>query len=161
MEHKAYKFRWNEFKSELYPIMISSLENDCEIKLNEFISSNLSFLSNPYDEEPLDEEWKQQLETHTVQELADFALTKYYDISDNFGLGSDWLEIADNCSSIENSALLGNAIDKFDPGCYGSYFQNPSEIEQSAVILEGSIDESVRSYAGMLRKIRSGLYVTF
>ena len=78
MEHKAYEFNWENFNAELRSIMESSLSSGEIDLLTKFIEKNLSYLSDPYEGETLEENWKDLLGENSVQELADFALTKYY-----------------------------------------------------------------------------------
>ncbi len=128
MHHKAYAFKWAAFEQELLPIVERALGNDDAAELARFISENQAFLQDPYEGEPLPRDWRAKLEVGDVQELADIALTRYYDPSADSGLGHDWVRISHASAGIAG-ALLGQTIgpdrNPFDPGRMGRTFSDP------------------------------------
>jgi hypothetical protein len=161
MEHKAYEFDWDNFDTELRPILEQSLSNDQNMNLYTFINANREYLTDPYEGEPLDEDWEEKLETRSTQELGDFALTKYYEFSENYGLSDNWLPLQDELSQKLINALLGTSISSFDPGCYGSYFQSSDQRKENAALLLKSSIGPVKEFAKYLNKLNKGVYVTF
>jgi len=161
MEHKAYQFDWNSFEKEFKDLLISSIRSDNKGALFSFIESNLSFITDPYEGESLNENWKEYLNSLSIQEVADHALTKYYSVQEEFGLNGEWLEINETLTQEEVNALLGFSYSDFDPGCYGSYFQSKSLLNENIGILSNSKNKEIRSYLANLRNVSKGLYVTF
>jgi hypothetical protein len=161
MEHKAYEFDWDSFDSELRPILENSLSTNENTKLYSFINSNLNYLTDPYEGERLEENWEDLLETKSIQELGDFALTKYYKVTEGFGLGNNWLKLQEGLTQDIINALLGTSLSGFDPGCYGSYFQTSKQRKANIVLLSESNIPFVKEFLANLCKLNKGLYVTF
>src|SRR4051794_23851626 len=95
MEHKAFVFDWTAFALELLTPIVQALSEDDIRPLKAFVEAHRTELTDPYEGEPLPEEWRSLLETGDTQELADFALTRYYRPTDDHGIGSAWSEISD------------------------------------------------------------------
>jgi hypothetical protein len=134
MEHKAFVFDHEEFELELKEILEIAL-NLNEIRgLEDFITLNINYLTDPYEGERLPENWDEMLEYKDPHNYGDFALTKFYNPTEDIGLGYDWIEIEDVLSNEygECICILGNPIGKennyFDPGKMGSYFQSLSMV---------------------------------
>ncbi len=161
MEHKAYEFDWDNFNSELRPLLEQSISNDQNENLYSFINKNIEDLTDPYEGEPLDKDWEEQLETKSTQELGDFALTKYYDVTEEYGLGDNWLPLQEEIPQNIINALLGASITGFDPGCYGSYFQSSNQRKENAELLSASNIELIKEFSSYLTKLNKGVYVTF
>lgn len=168
MSHKAYAFDWQGFIAGLAPCLNWALENDQRELLCKFVRDNLSDCSNPYDGAPLNDDWQSLLSEGDVQELADFALTKYYLPDSDFGLGRDWLSLTGTLSALQNAALLGSPFGPpshlFDPGRQGSYFQSEAEVERSLGALSACANETIQVWRACLANMpadRKGLYVTF
>jgi hypothetical protein len=161
MEHKAFDFYWNLFEKELLPILQIALNRkDSELLIN-FIKLNLEYISDPYEGAPLVDDWHDELTLLPIQDIADYALTKYYSVENQLGLGDSWIDISDNLSKKEVDALLGHAFDNFDPGCYGSYFQSIDELKRNSALLSKVKNPIIESYIDDLSKVSKGLYVTF
>jgi hypothetical protein len=103
-----------------------------------------------------------------LEQFADFALTKYYDPSRDFGVHEHWIRLDDELPKPARNALLGFPVGPagslFDPGALGAYFQTPSMIAASLAALESHRHPELKIYLGLLRTItqsRGGLYVTF
>lgn len=142
MEHKAYEFDSDNFYNELFPVLEESLSKDENTNLYFFIKENLGYLTDPYEGEPLQEDWEELLETKKSQELGDFALTKYYKVTEDFGLGDIWLPLQEKLPQNIVNALLGTSISGFDPGGYGSYFQSSNQrIENVALLNKSNINQ--------------------
>lgn len=161
MEHKAYEFDWNSFEKEFAELLISSLRSENKDALIAFIKSNLSAITDPYEGDSLEGNWKENLSSLSSQEIADHALTKYYSVGEEIGLCDQWIPISESLSQKEVDALLGASYSEFDPGCYGSYFQSPSLVIENIAILSNSGHEPLKSYLGNLSNVSKGLYVTF
>ena len=139
MSHRAFAFDWNAFSMELRPILEEALESDNPTGLIRFVDANLGQCSDPSEGELLSPEWKDHLSHASVQEIGDFALTKYYDVKGDSGLGTAWLELDDQLGVSAREALLGISLSgagrSFDPGLMGSYFQPPEKVAHSSTIL--------------------------
>jgi hypothetical protein len=168
MSHKAHAFDWDRFETELLPILERALTNADTRILLEFVSANRDHCRDPYEGEELPLDWDSQLEIGDVQEFADFALTKYYDPSGDFGVHEHWNRLDDELPKPARNALLGFPVGPagflFDPGAMGAYFQTPSMIVASLAALESHRHPELQIYMGLLHTItqsRAGLYVTF
>jgi hypothetical protein len=100
MEHKAFVFDFRSFESELRPILEKALNDNESSELLRFIEANRAALKDPYEGEPLGEDWFEAAEGNDLR-WGDFALTKYYEPTDDVGLGplggaqrSFWLALA-------------------------------------------------------------------
>src|SRR4051812_36993308 len=168
-DHKAYSFDWQSFTDELAPILRRALATSDARAIEVFIDANPSACSNPYDGEPLDAEWRGALESGDLQEIADFALTRFYDSTVSRGLSHVWLELEQAAPAIALGPLLGTPFGPsdealFDPGRMGSYFQSPDDVAATLVALRGVRNDAVEKYASFLRTVveeQRGLYVTF
>lgn len=68
MEHKAFLLDEKTFQNELSPILYEALEHNNAAPLQFFIEENLEQLTDPYEGEPLDEDWETMLELRTPEE---------------------------------------------------------------------------------------------
>ncbi len=169
MSHKAFTFDWDAFDSNLAPILLASLDADDGAELAEFIEQERHRLTDPYNGDPLPEDWRSRLEAGGVQELADFALTRYYRVrGGDRGVGPAWLGLSESLSDEQSQALLGAPFGIgdywFDPGRLGSYFQSPAMVRQSLTVLAAVAVEEVRPFRDLLTEaaaLRLGVYVTF
>lgn len=168
MEHRAFAFDWTAFEADLLPLIVSALEADDGRPLASYIDAHHRELRDPYEGDPLPSDWRTLLENGDAQELADFALTRYYRPGDDWGLGPAWHAIDEAATPEVRAALLGSPIGPegypFDPGSMGSYFQRPSEVKHSAAVLaEVSLPglSELRSLLGQCIGERRGVYVTF
>ena len=75
MEHKAFAFDWNAFQRHLAPILRDALSSDSVVGLAAFIEHHRQSLTDPYEGEPLPEDWSSLMENRDVQDHGDFALT--------------------------------------------------------------------------------------
>jgi hypothetical protein len=162
--HKAFAFDWSAFELELAPKLKLGLQRGDTEFLEDFIEVHRNSLRDPYEGEPLPENWRDLLEAGDIQELSDFALTRYYLPSADFGVGEEWSVLSDRASEVERHAMLGSAFESFDPGRMGSYFQSSRVAAASLQILGNLGDDSAEVFKDGLRKaVNSGLgiYVTF
>ena len=164
LDHKAFEFDWNLFERELLPLLPLSLPHDDFTKLAAFIDDNLVFCRSPYDGSTLTPEWRELLDNGDAQEVADFALTKYYDPNADCGLGAQWIDV-ERCLPISlKNALLGSAITSFDPGRQGAYFQSPGQVRSSVELMVVASIPELHEFqiflAGAAAK-SLGVYVTF
>jgi hypothetical protein len=119
---------------------------------------------DPYEGEPLTEDWRSKLEAGDVQELADFAVTRYYQPSADFGIGEAWQALSNELPEAERAALLGSPFEGFDPGRMGSYFQSERVAAHSLRALRNlSGPAAERFKQGLSEAVDSGrgIYVTF
>lgn len=182
-EHKAYVFDFQLFKEELSSILNQALLDKDASGLIGFIDSNIADLINPYTEEAMSGDWQSYLEIGDIDEYGDFAITKYYDLEDDIGLGYNWLDIQNilvkNLRTLEGeserqkSPILGNAFGpenkEFDPGKLGSYFQSRLDVSKNINIVNSLLDlgnnihelSLVRDILLQAHGSQRGLYVTF
>jgi hypothetical protein len=168
MEHKAFAFDWIKFECELLRTVVKSLVKNDRQLLECFVDSQRDKLTDPYEGNSLSRSWRDQLQVGDVQELADFAITKYYRPSDDIGLGSKWTCIADVLAVAPRKALLGECVGPqervFDPGRMGSYFQSPLQLNKSFLVLKETHFLELSGYCNALEECTArqlGLYVTF
>ena len=134
MEHKAFVFEYEAFELEVKEILETALVlNDVE-GLEKFIILNIDYLTDPYEGDLLPENWVEMLEYNDPHEYGDFALTKFYNPTEDIGLGYEWFEVEELISSQSREiiSILGDKIGKednyFDPEKMGSYFQSLNTI---------------------------------
>jgi len=173
MEHKAFIFDYERFSHELFPILDRALISDECGSVIEFIRENHAWLKDPYEGETLPSDWETLLEIKDVHQYGDFALTKYYDPSEDLGLGASWQEIQQLVPGHHTfSPILGFTIgpneNLFDPGKMGSYFQTYDRVSQSLGNLQefaqGIPSIDINQALEILERVlvsQKGLYVTF
>jgi hypothetical protein len=168
-DHKAFSFDWSSFQNELAPILTRALSAEEAAAVAAFVDSHLDSCSSPYDGEPLDTRWQETLENGDIQEVADFALTKYYDPSADHGLNGSWADVESSMAPLARAALLGSpfvaaAGALFDPGRMGSYFQSPEQVCASLETLRKLASPELSAFVEFLAVVvadSQGLYVTF
>lgn len=168
MSHKAFLFDWKGFQQEVASLLTSCLEGNDPARLVALANANLDELKDPYEGQPIDENWTEQMENGDVQEVADFVLTKFYDPTADAGLGDIWLQIDDEAETSVRSALLGDPFGPqtqvFDPGRMGAYFQSPETCERSLAVLRSQDQGKLDGFIGLLEQAiheGKGIYVTF
>ncbi|MNK69436.1 hypothetical protein D3C87_888240 [compost metagenome] len=137
MEHKSFLFNTSAFTKELSEIILTAGETNNEELLISFINQNLDHLKSPYSGEELTSEWLEELETEDIQELADFAMTKYYNPDEELGLSYVWeslLELFDDLDLKYNREyyILGESLNFknfiLDPSKMGLGFVNSEHV---------------------------------
>ena len=168
MSHKAFAFDWNAFHGDFAPILRAALDANDVTELAEFIDQERDQLTDPYNGDPLSGDWRSMLEASDVQELADFALTRYYRVREDHGIGPRWLEVSESLPVAQSAALLGKPFgvgnQLFDPGRLGAYFQAPALVVQSLASLAVATGVQLRSFRELLAACAGrqlGVYVTF
>ena len=177
MCHKAYAFDWYAFeRDELYEILFRALKTNDTAGLYSYIEANRCLLKDPYEGEPLDENWRSMLENRDVHELGDFALTRFYNPAGDYGVAESWIDINDALPKYARGTLLGFPFgprnNLFDPGRMGSYFQTPVQVLKSLTRirrvrlqrLEDYQREHIETFQALLEECVSkklGLYTTF
>lgn len=177
MSHKAFAFDWTRFEAdELYRIVVKALSSGDTGELAVYIDANLEDLKDPYEGDPLPDDWREMLENRDVQEFADYALTRFYDPSEDWGIWDQWRAIDERLPEPDQAVLLGTPLgsdgEYFDPGREGSYFQTPTQVSESLSRvrkfqmpdLEDDRRKSLDRFTELLEECvesRSGLYVTF
>ncbi len=173
MSHKAFVFDWTEFvQDELHTLLPAALASGDTDALVRYIDANLDDLADPYEGEPLTVDWEEMLRSRDVQELADFAMTRFYDPTDDRGLWDQWRTIDARLPPEDQAALRGEPFATFDPGRQGSCFQTPQQVAASLARARGFDLPDLEDYQrGSLDRFLellaeceatgSGLYVTF
>ena len=168
MEHKGYAFDWYKFEAELQPVLVEALETGETQNLLQFIEKNREQLTDPYDGMPLNSRWQSMLFRPDAHVYGDYALTKYYDVSEQMGVGYNWIEVSDRLPKEAARALLGETLgpkhNLFDPGKMGSYFQRPEQVHISLEVLEKLNAADIDEFRRLLSKCATenmGVYVTF
>jgi len=166
--HKAFIFDWLKFEHELLPTLRLALQRNQTEPLVAFIEMHLESIKDPYEGEPLPQDWRSLISIGDVQELGDFALTRYYQPTEDFGLSEEWGSLSERFSALEKSALLGVSLAEagtaFDPGRMGAYFQRPEEVALSLQLLQQAGHQSLEPFMAGLSQaaaLGKGLYVTF
>jgi hypothetical protein len=178
MSHKAFVFDHARFEQELREGLLAALANDEARPLEAFINTNREALRDPYEGEPLGPDWRDTFRPSDVQAYADFALTKYYDPSDDLGLGTDWEDASQALAQagLDGRVLLGTALTTpdgalcFDPGRQGAYFQSEAVVTEHLAQLAAlearasRLPDGLRAARDLLHAAataRGGLYITF
>lgn len=168
MSHKAYAFDWQGFEFDLLPLLGEALATDDPGELAAFIDTHRDLLTDPYEGKPLPADWRASLESRDVHEYADYALTRFYDPANDCGLHEDWVEISDRLPANAADALLGFSVGPpnrmFDPGRYGSYFQNPAQVQESLATLRRLDLPELAEFIELLERCTAegrGVYTTF
>lgn len=154
---------------ELAPLLWQALSTGETTALSAFVDAHLKTCSSPYDGSELDIGWRNTLESGDLQEIADFALTKYYDPTSDCGLSTSWLALDGTLPSVARNALLGTFFGPsnevlFDPGRMGSYFQSPDQVRISLSSLEPLEHAGTSEFVRFLNVVVAegrGLYITF
>ena len=176
-DHKAFIFDYDRFEIELKTILENAIDTDRCQSLENYIAVNLDWLRDPDEGEQLSEGWKKLFDVRADPfQYGDFALTRFYDPTEDIGLGHNWSEL-DNLLLAElqdSSCLRGLPLGKdgnyFDPGKMGSYFQSLSLAIYNISIITGIID-SQPAYSQIIQPaidmyervifVKKGLYITF
>jgi hypothetical protein len=177
MSHKAYAFDWPAFEGdELHSLLLAALTTGEPAGLIRYIEAHPDDLKDPYEGDPLGEDWRDMLENWDVHEYGDFALTRFYDPAEDSGIWDQWRAIDRRLGEADRAALLGTPFGPpgayFDPGRQGSYFQTPEQVGRSLARvrrfelpeLEDYQRTSLERFEELLaecKEARSGLYVTF
>lgn len=176
MEHKAFVFDYNAFDKELRGILEKALSSQDISGLIAFINANSGELTDPYQGEPIGQDWEAMIETQDPHQYGDFALTKYYEPTGDIGLGLSWEHLQGVIAgdpAVMESPILGARIGPrdrpFDPGKMGSYFQSRDQVDRHYQYLvtlqrQSPNDGDLRKAIHMLtqaKNARKGLYVTF
>jgi len=168
MSHKAYAFDWRGFEFDLHPWLEMALAANDPTELEAFIDDNRVSLTDPYEGEPLPADWRSGLGNRDVHEFGDYALTRYYDPSDDRGVGSAWRSLSGELPETAANALLGFSVGPherlFDPGRYGSYFQTPAQVREALAVLKPLGVPELAWFVELLERCAAegrGVYVTF
>jgi hypothetical protein len=177
IQHKAFAFHFEPFSRELEPILVHALKTgDCQ-EVVSFIELARPNLTDPYEGEPLPVGWQKLLEQKDAHQYGDFALTKYYSVLQDIGLGSNWeqaerelVAAGENGAEIVLGIPIGPPGNPFDPGKYGSYFQSEQLVKKNLARVALAVGKH-HQLADVLRQLHKmlsiadiaglGLYLTF
>jgi hypothetical protein len=174
--HKAFAFDWSSFqRDKLFTLLARALEDDRKEELQVYIAEARTLLKDPYQGEPLEGDWMEVLENRDVHEFGDYALTRFYNPSEDIGISDQWMSIDARLPENAKAAMLGAPFGRqgnyFDPGRLGSYFQPPDGVQRSMSLLEecdlfreGTQGDALARYKLGLKDCVTkglGLYVTF
>ena len=130
ISHKAWLFDYNAFADELAGTLDLALVSGSGEVLERFIARNLASLANPETEEALEPDWRDGVDLDDVQALADIALTRYYDLTDEQGFGGTFdalyvylrsVPTLGECAELLiGGELVGPAGNRLDPGLMGT-----------------------------------------
>jgi hypothetical protein len=176
LTHRAFAFDHAAFDVELRPLLLDALVTNDTAALAAFIDRNLAQLTEPDEGAALSSSWRDLLTGGDVNELGDFALTKFYDGDLDIGLDADWqaigdlLEGAGSTGNLMLGASLGPESAPFDPSGEGSYFQTEVEVAAAERELLALLEQNpglaaplaaLRGMLGQAVRQGRGLYVTF
>jgi hypothetical protein len=177
LEHKAFVFDYKGFESNLKDILEAALVNGSTMQLSEYISQNQAYLKDPYEGEELSEDWEALIEIQDPHQYGDFALTNFYEPTEDIGLGYDWENAQEILSQrlTDISLVLGSTVgtinNYFDPGKMGAYFQSSQQAVENQDLLETSFSQEEIESSDVLKKLsemlqaatseKKGLYITF
>ena len=126
----------------------------------------MSEFSDPYEGQTLAPDWIQMLSDHSdVHEIGDYALTRFYDPTTDFGIGNAWIAIDKSLDNFPRNALLGRTIgpatNPFDPGKMGSYVQTITDVVHSLSVLRDLNDDRLEEFVNLLNQCaRRGMACT-
>jgi hypothetical protein len=147
MGYELYIFDFDAFNRELSDLMVRALEADELDELTEFISVNLSRLTNPINGTALDEHWRKTLKPRTVHDYAAIALTAYYAPQEVIFI-EDWMtlddilrEIQDDLSGLLLGYPFGPPENHFLHAQIGDYFMSPIQVQRPLATLEMLLDQ--------------------
>jgi hypothetical protein len=155
MLHKAFCFDTKSFNKELALIITRSASEANTDELYAFIENKSDRITSPYTEEPIGEDWINELEEVEIQALSDFALTYYYNICEDIGLEYSWDALSEYLKfmSIKHEAsyyVLGETFHangfRLDPGGMGMGFiqaESISDIKKELIVLNKTFNEII------------------
>jgi hypothetical protein len=129
MVHKAYVFDFEPFEQELMPLLEQAVAGGGVEPLLPFLDQHRSELQWTRTI-PLPQDLHAWCRQAGPQEVGGLALTAYYDVKENIGIGADWWSAQDTLARLgeDPDILCGWVLQKsgalFDPGGLGSYFQD-------------------------------------
>jgi hypothetical protein len=149
IDHKAYLFRYDQFQEELADLVLRSLRTGELGPLRTFINRHRASLTDHATEEPLADDWEEEYgQEPDVQRYADLALTRYYDLTDNLGLGYGFdallaylrtvSRLARHADGLICGSLFGPKGKRLDPGRMGTGLVSPPEAARFAQLLAGA-----------------------
>jgi len=164
MEHKAFVFHFEEFDRDLRPILELSLRTNDSRALIQFVREHQPSIRDPFEGNPIDDDWLTQVETPDAHQVGDYALTRYYDPGSDIGLGYEWVNLNNELRTLSLGSPIGPIENVFDPGKMGSYFQSREDLRLNYEDVRGCSEQSAGKLLAMYElalQTDTGLYVTF
>lgn len=174
-DHQAFLLDEARFRAELAPTLERALAAGDRAALLAFLDARAADLRDPWDGEPLADDFRDALADADASALADLALTAFYDPSDDLGLGAAWPDVAARLAAAGLApdaflgAPLGGPAARFDPGGEGAFFQSAADVAANLRALRrviGEADELDDALASLEELLATavdedaGLYVT-
>jgi hypothetical protein len=140
IDHRAYLFRYHEFRRELADLLYHALETSEISPLREFISRNSPSLRR-------EDVGELPAEEPNVQRYADLALTKYYDpVNEGLSYGFDavhaYLGTVPALDGQVDRLICGNLFGpkgkRLDPGYMGTGLLSPNEVQRLETLLSNA-----------------------
>jgi hypothetical protein len=149
IDHKAYLFRYDEFRKELADVLYQALQTEIAHPLRAFVSRYHSSMTDLATAKSLGEDWEEKWGHEAdVQCYADLALTRYYDLTGSLGLSYGFIALAAYLRSLPTFAqytdcliggrLFGPKGKRLDPGQMGTGLLSPEEVARFARLLAGA-----------------------
>lgn len=130
IDHKAWLFDHDAFEAELAGTLEAALKSGSTRALKQFVQKHRAALTDIETEEPLEAGWEDRVDATDVQALADLALTKYYDLAENLGLGPGFDALGAYLKTVPRvgpkadvllcGRLFGPRGKRLDSGCMGT-----------------------------------------
>ncbi|WP_026503736.1 hypothetical protein [Butyrivibrio sp. NC3005] len=138
IEHRAFLFDTDLFDRECRDLILNSGVKDEPGTVKKFVEDNSKRIKSPYWGDDIDQDWEDEMETKDVQEYADFAMTAYYNPSDDIGLEEQWDIVLEALNRLgfeqAQEAVLGKTVSKdgftLDPGRCGFGILTAEEVSK-------------------------------
>lgn len=145
MEHKAYLFDMTKYHTEIEKVLDECCCEQNISKAEKYINEHWKELCSPYTYEQLDENWKNILVNHSLQEYCDILLTACYECEKDIGLGYSWDGVNESLKQLNfmdniEECVLGKKVvfhdTVIDPGAMGLGIVDIEEVNCIAELLQ-------------------------
>jgi hypothetical protein len=163
--HRAFVFDYTAFGNELAPILDAAAESNQAEHLMRWVDRERTMLTLPWEDSELAEGWRGGLVSQSVREVAAIALTKYYDVGVDHGVGTRWNRVKSRLPESYTEWLLGMPLrlsEDADEEVLG-YLLSPDRTEEARNAFGPYDDPHLREYRIGLdeaHKLGCGIYAT-